>query len=88
MGGFWLRQTASPTSSQKLGLTLAVESMPFLMTFIDSTSSTRPRSQELPTMRRLTPVGIGILDGRSDSSTSRPCTVTSMNVRRHLFLQK
>ena len=42
----------------------------------------------LPTIRRCTPGLSGIFDGRSESSIAEPSTVTSMNVRRHLFLQK
>ena len=69
-----------------LGLSFLAASRPFLISRMSATSSTRPFSQLLPTISRLTPAGMGILDFFHDSSELAICT--SMKVRMHLFLQK
>ena len=76
--------------SAMLGLASLTESSPFLISRMALTSSTRPLSQLLLTMRRLIPGPMGIFEVlETRFSTVTPgISFTSMKVRRHLFLQK
>ena len=89
LGGFGLPNTALRGELDEVRVQLLDRSMPCLMSRMALTSSTRPLSQELPTISRLTS---GQRSGSCDLTRVlgvwQPATLTSMNVRRHLFLQK
>ena len=67
-----------------VGVSFLAASKPFLISRMSATSSTRPFSQLLPTISRLIPCRMGILDFFQDSSEL--AIFTSMKVLMHLFV--
>src|SRR6516162_6467635 len=83
------RHTSRAAMSTKFGLAAFTASRPALMPRMELTSSTCPFSQ-VEIMRRRSPAWSGTFDlntGSGDDLSMSP-TLTSMKVRRQLFLQK
>src|SRR3989304_2836429 len=81
-------QTAFAAVSTKFRFAFFALSNPFFITFISSISSTSPFSQLFPTIRCLMPGPDCILDFGLIVFSVFPAILTSINVLRHLFLQK
>ena len=84
------RHTSRAAMSTKFGLAFLIASKPALIPRIAPTSSTCPFSQ-VEMIRRRSPACSGTFDlktGSGEAGSQTSPTVTSMNVRRQLFLQK